>query len=345
MAEGARLSGWTSAEVPMSDGGEGLLDVIGGALRTTVVPGPLGQSVAAEWRLSPGHSDEGPIAIIEMSRAAGRGLMPHPHGDDPVRADTAGVGHSSPGGAGRRGTPHRGRVWRFGHLPTAGGESSVRSARPRPSPGSNSPWPATSPRRFVTPRGSSAPKRAPRVTQIDQLSDRLGALADRYRRDFGVDVDAIPGAGGGRRAGRGVGRARRPPGPRIRPGGGAGRSGRPAGRGRCGRHRGRAPRPPFVPRQGARWCPRPGDARCCVSAAGRPGAARPPPGMEVISLTERFGRARARAETTALIAEVTAEFTARFAPDLTHRQCCCRAAWPYSPPAGASRSARHSRKR
>jgi hypothetical protein len=36
--------------------------------------------------------------------------------------------------------------------------------------------------------------------------------------------------------------------------------------------------------------------------------------MEVVSLTERFGRARARAETTALIGEVTAAALDRFCP-------------------------------
>jgi len=40
----------------------------------------------------------------------------------------------------------------------------------------------------------------------------------------------------------------------------------------------------------------------------------PPAGMEVVSLAERFGRARARAETTALIEEITAAALDRFCP-------------------------------
>ena len=40
---------------------------------------------------------------------------------------------------------------------------------------------------------------------------------------------------------------------------------------------------------------------------------KPPPGMEIIDLTKRYGRARGRKDTCALITEVTAEFTARFA--------------------------------
>jgi hypothetical protein len=36
--------------------------------------------------------------------------------------------------------------------------------------------------------------------------------------------------------------------------------------------------------------------------------------MEVVSLTARFGRARARQETVALVAQVTAEALPRFCP-------------------------------
>ena len=35
----------------MSDGGEGILDVLGGANRSSRVTGPLGVAVEAAWRL------------------------------------------------------------------------------------------------------------------------------------------------------------------------------------------------------------------------------------------------------------------------------------------------------
>ena len=96
-ADAAREAGWTADEVPMSDGGEGLLDTLGGTSRHTTVTGPLGGPVEAEWRLlepkpDPTAAKHTPIAVVEMSRAAGRALMSHPHGDDPVRATTTGVG-------------------------------------------------------------------------------------------------------------------------------------------------------------------------------------------------------------------------------------------------------------
>ena len=46
--------GHDTVELPMADGGEGLLDALGGANRTTIVTGPLGDPVEAGWRLSNG---------------------------------------------------------------------------------------------------------------------------------------------------------------------------------------------------------------------------------------------------------------------------------------------------
>ncbi|MFZ0250349.1 MAG: glycerate kinase, partial [Acidimicrobiales bacterium] len=92
MADAARAAGWTADEAPMSDGGEGLLPVLGGRRRTTVVTGPLGARVEAEWRLLDQRPGEPLTAVVEMARAAGRALLPRPRDDDPLRAGTAGVG-------------------------------------------------------------------------------------------------------------------------------------------------------------------------------------------------------------------------------------------------------------
>ncbi len=76
----------------MSDGGEGLLEAVGGTVRTTTVPDMLGRPIEAQWRLLDATSNTGPTAVIEMAQAAGRALLAHPGGEDPVRADTTGVG-------------------------------------------------------------------------------------------------------------------------------------------------------------------------------------------------------------------------------------------------------------
>ncbi|HEY1633430.1 MAG TPA: glycerate kinase, partial [Acidimicrobiales bacterium] len=51
VAGAARALGWTADEVPMSDGGEGLLLALGGRRHIATVTGPLGNPVEAEWRM------------------------------------------------------------------------------------------------------------------------------------------------------------------------------------------------------------------------------------------------------------------------------------------------------
>ena len=58
-------AGIDCVEVPMADGGDGLLDALGGPNRTSTVTGPLGDPGRAGWRLSKG------TAVIEMARASG----------------------------------------------------------------------------------------------------------------------------------------------------------------------------------------------------------------------------------------------------------------------------------
>lgn len=79
-------------QCPVADGGEGLLDILlpalGGTGRTGVVSGPLpGQTVEAAWGYVSGER----LAIIEMARAAGLGLVPEAQ-RDPRITTTFGVG-------------------------------------------------------------------------------------------------------------------------------------------------------------------------------------------------------------------------------------------------------------
>ena len=66
IAAGAERAGWDAVQLPLADGGEGTLDVLGGGNRRTVVTGPLGEPVEAEWRLE----DDG-TALIEAALACG----------------------------------------------------------------------------------------------------------------------------------------------------------------------------------------------------------------------------------------------------------------------------------
>src|SRR3954468_4756918 len=87
VAVGAEAAGWAAAELPLADGGEGTLDVLGGGNRRTLVSGPLGEPVDAAWRL-----EEDGTALIEAAQACGLTLAGGPGRNDPPRATSRGVG-------------------------------------------------------------------------------------------------------------------------------------------------------------------------------------------------------------------------------------------------------------
>jgi glycerate 2-kinase len=87
IAAGAERAGWSAVQLPLADGGEGTLDALGGGNRRTVVSGPLGEPVDAEWRLE----DDG-TALIEAALACGLALAGGREGNDPLRATSRGVG-------------------------------------------------------------------------------------------------------------------------------------------------------------------------------------------------------------------------------------------------------------
>jgi glycerate kinase len=86
IAVGAERAGWEATPLPLADGGEGTLDVLGGGNRTTVVTGPLGYPVEAWWRLEDG------VALVEAAQACGLTLAGGATGNDPLRATSRGVG-------------------------------------------------------------------------------------------------------------------------------------------------------------------------------------------------------------------------------------------------------------
>jgi glycerate 2-kinase len=87
IAAGAERADWSAVELPLADGGEGTLDVLGGGNRRTIVSGPLGDPVEAAWRLE----DDG-TALIEAALASGLTLAGGAEGNDPLRATSRGVG-------------------------------------------------------------------------------------------------------------------------------------------------------------------------------------------------------------------------------------------------------------
>jgi glycerate 2-kinase len=78
--------GWEVLARPMADGGEGMLDAFGGANQRSVVTGPDGEQVEADWR------HDGEVAVVESALASGLALAGGGEVNDPVAATSRGTG-------------------------------------------------------------------------------------------------------------------------------------------------------------------------------------------------------------------------------------------------------------
>jgi glycerate kinase len=188
MAAGLRRAGFATRELPLGDGGEGTLDVLlagGGERRRTVVTGPLGDPVEAEWGLLRTGT-----AVIEMARAAGLGLVAGRN--DPVRATTAGVGEliAAAAAAGAR----EALVCVGGSATTDGGLGAVEALG----------WSLHDlsvvvacdvDTRFRDAAAVFAPQKGATPDQIVALTGRLERLETLYAERTGVDVASLAGAG------------------------------------------------------------------------------------------------------------------------------------------------------
>jgi glycerate 2-kinase len=87
LAEGLRAGEAEARELPVADGGEGTLEVLGaGEWREVVVADPLGRPVRARWLLLPGG-----VAAVESAEAIGLGLVAEEE-RDVMRASSRGLG-------------------------------------------------------------------------------------------------------------------------------------------------------------------------------------------------------------------------------------------------------------
>ncbi len=188
VALGAADAAWMCDRAPMSDGGEGLLEVFGGANRQTTVTGPLGRVVDAAWRL------DGTTAVIESAEACGILKAGGAEHNDPVGATTAGVGELLT--AALDGGARRIVVGLGGSASTDGGLGALR-AGPRPGrlKGVELLIACDVDTRFVDAARIFGPQKGASATHVELLERRLAALVDGYRADYGVDVGELPGAG------------------------------------------------------------------------------------------------------------------------------------------------------
>ncbi len=172
--------------IPLADGGEGSLSVVGGPNKTTTVTGPLGDPVDARWRL------EGRTAFIEMAAASGRDLV----GDDndPLAADTLGTGEliSTAVELGARTI----FVMVGGSATTDGGYGAIRALPPAPRFKEIDLVVACDvDTAFVDAAAVFGPQKGATPAQVKLLTGRLERLVQVYEERFGVDVSKIKGAG------------------------------------------------------------------------------------------------------------------------------------------------------
>jgi glycerate kinase len=191
----ARQRGWSATSIPMSDGGEGLLDCLEGEPQRSRVTGPLALPVEATWSLiPPAHPGEPTMAIVEMARASGLELAGGAEGNDPEAATTKGTGELILAAA--RAGANRIIVGCGGSATTDGGAGAVEVLAGRPELAGVELLVAcdvTTP--FLDAARVFAPQKAADPACVARLEARLGRLAATYRAKFGIDVTHLEGAG------------------------------------------------------------------------------------------------------------------------------------------------------
>jgi glycerate kinase len=175
-------------EVPVADGGEGTLEALGGANRTSTVTGPLGDPVEAGWRFHRG------TAIIEMARASGLQLVGGREGNDAMAASTVGTGElidqALDLGAKKI------IVCLGGSATTDGGLGAVRAIHaPGRLRGVQLLVACDVTTLFVDAAPVFGPQKGATPSMVKMLAGRLERTAQIYREEFGVDVSTIEGAG------------------------------------------------------------------------------------------------------------------------------------------------------
>jgi glycerate kinase len=210
--------------VPIADGGDGTVEALvaatQGERRTLRVRGPLGDPVDADY----GLIDGGSTAVIEMAKAAGLALVPSAK-RDPRITTTYGVGEllqraydegarhfivgiggsaTNDGGAGMAQALGYHLLDESGHELPPGGLALKRLARIHVG-GVHARWKeaevdvacdVTNP--LTGPSGASAvygPQKGATPAMVAELDAALEHFAEIVRRDLGVDVEQLPGAG------------------------------------------------------------------------------------------------------------------------------------------------------
>ncbi len=188
MSEVLEGAGYRAKSFPMSDGGEGLLDIFEGVERSSLVTAANGKKITAQYKM------KGGTAIIEMARVAGLALVGGAEGNDPMAATTKGVGELIKAAvfAGAK----RVIVGCGGSATTDGGLGAVDALEPvirlkgveLIAAADVDTLFRDAAREFSTQKGASS-------AQVALLTLRLEALEQQYRLRFGTDISLVRGGG------------------------------------------------------------------------------------------------------------------------------------------------------
>ena len=193
MVRAARAAGWDPVPVPLSDGGEGLLEACAGRcpeVVVTTVTGPDGAPVAAEWRVG----DR--LAVVEMARASGLTLAGGPDGNDPLAATSRGTGELVVAAARRVGPGGTVVLGLGGSATTDGGRGLLEAVAAGGGLGGVELVGACDvdvP--FADAATVFAPQKGAGPAQVALLARRLEDLARGWRDRTGVDVRLLAGTG------------------------------------------------------------------------------------------------------------------------------------------------------
>lgn len=188
VAEACRRRGHEPVVIPLADGGDGTLDALGGANRTSTVTGPLGDPVDAPWRLARR------TAVVEMARASGLALVGGADGNDALGAQTTGTGELIDQAVARG--ARRVIVAVGGSATTDGGWGAVQALQPVQRLRGVELIVACDVRTgFVDAAETFGPQKGATPAQVELLRRRLQRLSQVYLDEYGVDVSELPGAG------------------------------------------------------------------------------------------------------------------------------------------------------
>lgn len=189
VAEAAAALGWSVDVAPLSDGGEGFCEVLGGRRRAVTVHGPLGEPVRAAWYEMPAST-----AAVETAMASGLELAGGAEGNDPVRASTAGTGELI--AAAVKSGARKVLVGAGGSATTDGGLGALEALEPHSRlAGVRIEVACDVTTRFRDAAAVFSPQKGATPAEVELLGRRLERLSQLYRDRFGVDVDALAGSG------------------------------------------------------------------------------------------------------------------------------------------------------